>query len=155
MSGTSSFEQLEPLIEHFYARTLLREEWNHRAHLGVALRVLRESARESSPAACPEAALNHLRREITAYNQSIGLENGPFSGYHETLTRFYLGATTAFLAEYDASGADDEDELWAQLIAKWGDKNAVFAYYSRRYLLSPSASACFAPPDLRPFPFQV
>lgn len=96
-----------------------------------------------------------LPREVSAYNTASGVENGPFSGYHETLTRFYLRVVAAFLraADLRADETAGDDGLWAQLGEEWGDKNAVFAYYSRRYLFSPSTRARFAPPDLRPFDF--
>lgn len=139
-SGISSSEHLETLVAHFEARTLPREAWTHRAHLGLALWTLQRFS--------PEDSLEFLRREISDYNQEIGVINGPFSGYHETMTQFYLRAVAAFLKQQN--NENDLDELWAQLSEKWGDRNAIFAYYSRRHLFSPSTRAHFAPPDLRP-----
>lgn len=137
-----TLENLESVVAHFQAHTLPRENWNHRAHLGLALWTLRRFSFDES--------LEWLRREITDYNESVGIHNGPFSGYHETLTQFYLRAVAACLKELEST---DADTLWAQLSEKWGDKNAIFAYYSRRHLFAPSTRAHFAPPDLRPLDF--
>ena len=145
-SGISNSERLENLIAHFEARTLPRQKWTHRAHLGLALWTLQHFS--------PNEALEYLRREIPAYNESIGVINGPFSGYHETMTQFYLRAVAAFLSQQNKTPeTPDCEEVWEQLAQKWGDRNAIFAYYSRRYLFSPSTRAHFAPPDLRPLDF--
>ncbi|HEX8464618.1 MAG TPA: hypothetical protein VF627_08370 [Abditibacterium sp.] len=134
---------LETLIHQFHARTLPREAWNHRAHLGVALWTLRRFP--------IEAALQELRVGIVVYNASGGVESGPFSGYHATITQFFALAVADFLLH--DSNCDDEDELWAQLNEKWGDKSLIFSFYSRRALFSPASRAAFAPPDLAPLPF--
>ena len=98
-----------------------------------------------------EEALERLRVGIGAYNASIGVESGPFSGYHATITRFFALAVEEFLL-HNPDG--DDDELWAQLNEKWGDKTRIFGFYSRRYLFSPASRASFAPPDLRLLPFD-
>ena len=143
MNGISSSDRLEDLVAQFRARILPREKWNHHAHLGVALWVLQRMPLDD--------ALVWLEREISAYNAATGVENGPFSGYHETLTQFYTRAVAAFLEQNRDAVAGDA--LWEQLIEKWGDKNAVFAFYSRRGLFSPASRARFAPPDRCPLPF--
>ena len=144
MNGISGSESLETLVARFHGRDLPRREWTHRVHLGVALWTLQRFPFE--------AALKLLRSEIQSYNESIGLANDPFSGYHETLTQFYARAVAAFLKhrQHEATGSD---ELWAQLQQQWGDKNAIFTYYSRRHLFSPRTRAEFTPPDLRPLDF--
>jgi len=65
--------RLETLVAHFQTRTLPCQNWTHHAHLGVTLWTLRRFS--------PEESLERLRREITAYNESCGVVNGPFSGY--------------------------------------------------------------------------
>ncbi len=139
---------LETLVAQFHQQSLPREAWTHRAHLGVALWTMQHFPFDQ--------ALERLRREIKAYNESVGVVNGPFSGYHETLTHFYLRAVATFSAQLSAEKSGnktDLDDLWMQLAEKWGDKNAIFAYYSRRHLFSPSSRARFAAPDLRPLDF--
>jgi hypothetical protein len=134
---------LSLLIEQFQARTLPRELWNHQAHLGVALWMLRHFEFDE--------AINQLRRDIRAYNESIGVENGPFSGYHETITQFFARAVQNFLAQHPQE--ENNEKLWSELVTEWGNKNLVLGYYSKRYLFSPSARVQWSEPDLRPFNF--
>jgi hypothetical protein len=133
---------LETLVVQFHDHTLPRESWTHRAHLGLALWALRHFEFD--------AALAHLRVEISAYNGSVGVENGPFSGFHSTITHFFLRGVQHSLAEM---GEENWDEQWAWLTEIWGEKNVIFRYYSRRHLFSPSSRAQFAPPDLKPLDF--
>ena len=46
----------------------------------------------------PEASVHHLRRAIRAYNEATGTPNTSTSGYHETLTRYYVQAVHAAAA---------------------------------------------------------
>jgi hypothetical protein len=133
---------LETLVAQFHDHTLPRESWSHHAHLGLALWALKRFEFE--------AALAHLQVEITAYNRSVGVENGPFSGFHVTITHFFLQAVQHSLLQMEV---EDLDEQWSKLTEIWGEKNVIFRYYSRRHLFSPSTRAHFAPPDLRPLDF--
>jgi hypothetical protein len=139
----SSDYPLATRVEQFQARTLPHEQWNHEAHLCIALWTLHHFEWDE--------AIFRLRQEISSYNESIGVHNGPFSGYHETITHFFARAVQHFLRQHPEE--EDLEKLWPALISQWGDKNLVLRYYSKRYLFSPATRAQFAPPDLRPFDF--
>jgi hypothetical protein len=122
--------------------SLPRPAWNHRAHLTVALTVARRlTAAERLPA---------IRRAILRYNAAAGIESTPDSGYHETLTVFYMQVVELHVLRFPppASVAEDANLLYAE----WGDRELPLRYYTRERLFSREARAGWLPPDLRPLP---
>jgi hypothetical protein len=121
-------------------RTLPKGEWTHHAHLRAGLwHVMQHGA---------VAALELLRARITAYNESVGTANTDSSGYHETITRFYVIVIDRFLSAADRSL--DVDALADQLIAAHGDRRLPLHHYSESRLFSPVARRSWVEPDLRP-----
>ena len=132
----------ERLVEAFIARTLPKREWTHEAHLRVGLwHVLRYA---------DSTALPLLRERIRAYNEATGVPNTETSGYHETITRFYLHVIRRFVQSVD--GSRPIDELAWSLIEQCGDRILPMRYYSRERLFSPGARAAWIEPDLAPLP---
>ena len=122
--------------------SLPRHAWNHRAHLTVALTVARRlTALERLPA---------IRRAILGYNAAVGIESTPDSGYHETLTVFYMQVVELHVLRYPTPASIAED---ANLLhAEWGDRELPLRHYSRERLFSREARAGWLAPDLRPLP---
>jgi hypothetical protein len=121
-------------------RTLPKSEWTHEAHLRVGLwHVVHHG---------PAAALELLRARISAYNVSVGTLNTDTSGYHETITRFYVMVIERFLSDEDR--AADLDQLAGRLIAALGDRRLPLRHYSEQRLFSVVARHSWVDPDLRP-----
>jgi hypothetical protein len=119
-------------------RTLPKEQWTHEAHLRVGLwHVVHFDAPE---------ALVLLRHRISRYNESVGTPNSDTSGYHETITRFYVSLIAWFASGQDRS--DPLDALARRLIEKYGDRDLPFRYYSRDRLFSVEARRGWVEPDL-------
>ncbi len=132
----------ECLVEAFVARTLAKRDWTHEAHLRVGLwHALRYA---------DGAALNLLRERIRAYNDATGVANTTSSGYHETLTRFYLHIIRHFIGSADLRRPIDE--LARSLIEQWGDRDLPLRHYSRERLFSAAARSEWIEPDLAPLP---
>jgi hypothetical protein len=130
----------ERLAEQFVAKTLPTAEWTHHAHLKVGMwHVL---------AYGPEEALRLLRERIRAYNEATGGVNSDESGYHETITRFWVQRIDGFLSHTDRGAPIDE--LADALIAELGDKRLLRNFYSRDRLESVVARREWVEPDLRP-----
>src|SRR5205814_9456832 len=71
------------------------------------------------------------------------------SGYHETITMFWLEMVRRFFAE--AAGSKSMLSLANRLAAKFVDKNVINQYYSAALLASAEAKADWVEPDLKPF----
>jgi hypothetical protein len=121
-------------------RTLPKSEWTHEAHLRTGLWHVHAHG--------AVAALELLRQRISAYNESVGTLNTDTSGYHETITRFYVTVIDRFLAAADRSL--ELDDLARELIAGYGDRELPLYHYSEGRLFSPVARSSWVEPDLRP-----
>lgn len=130
----------EQLVEAFLACTLPRQEWTHHAHLRVGLWHLLHLG--------PDEALAQLRERIQRYNLSIGGANTATSGYHETITRFYVWLIARFVASADRSLP--LDTLADELIRCHGDRDLPLRYYTQDRLQSVAARLCWLEPDLLP-----
>jgi hypothetical protein len=131
--------ETESIAEALTARTLPKAEWTHEAHLRAGLWHVRQHG--------AAAALELLRARITAYNESVGTRNTDTSGYHETITRFYVTIIDRFLAANDR--AMPVDDLAARLLAEYGDRRLPMRYYSEGRLFSVVARRSWVEPDLR------
>ena len=131
--------ETERVAQALIDRTLPKAEWTHEAHLRAGLWHVRQHG--------AAAALELLRARIFSYNESVGTENSDTSGYHETITRFYVTVIDRFLAANDR--AMPVDDLAARLLAELGDRRLPMRYYSEGRLFSPVARRSWVEPDLR------
>lgn len=131
--------ETERIAQALIEQTLPKAEWTHEAHLRAGLwHVLQHGA---------PAALELLRARISSYNESVGTRNTDTSGYHETITRFYVTVTDRFLAANDR--AMPIDDLAARLLTELGDRRLPMRYYSEGRLFSVVARRSWVEPDLR------
>lgn len=134
----SNFISVESLAQQFIARTLPKSQWTHETHLRVGLwHVLHHGEQK---------AMDLLRERIHAYNESVGTSNTETSGYHETITKFYVMKIDRFLATADRTLSIDE--LAVQLLARYGGRDLPLTYYSCGLLFSTQARLHWVEPDL-------
>ncbi len=122
----------DAILAGFTLRTLAHADWDHEAHLTICWYTVRHLG--------PAGALAYLRREIPAFNGSIGIENTPTSGYHETLTRYFV----------DAVADADADEPSTLFVDPTCTRDAPLRHWSRERLFSTEARAAWCAPDLEP-----
>ncbi len=134
----ASEDELISLIQGFQACTLTHDEWNHRAHLAVASCYVHDSRQQ---------ALDLIRAGIKRLNMSQGVVDTPTSGYHETITRFWV----AMISEL-AHASSPRLVLVNLALEKFADKHFVLGYYSRERIMSAEARAGWVEPDLQPLP---
>jgi hypothetical protein len=128
------------LVTAFESCELPRAEWTHAAHLTVALWY-----HLTVPS---EEVIDRVREGIKRFNAAHGIATTPTCGYHETMTLFWIAIVAKYLREL--RGLDYSFVALANgLIARYGDKNLPFTYYSRERLFSPEARARWCAPDLR------
>ena len=78
------------MIAEFESCTLPRCEWNHQAHLTIALWYLNLYDEQE--------AINRVRQGIQRYNEAMGIRTTKDSGYHETLTLFWVRMVSHYLS---------------------------------------------------------
>ncbi len=132
--------ETERIARALIDRTLPKAEWTHHAHLRAGLWHVAEHG--------PVMALELMRERIRSYNESVGTANSDTSGYHETITRFYVTVIDRFLSAADQRG--DLDTLARQLIEEYGDRRLPLRHYSEARLFSVVARRSWIEPDLRP-----
>ncbi|HKX84726.1 MAG TPA: hypothetical protein VJL58_10940, partial [Pyrinomonadaceae bacterium] len=131
-------EDIYLLVRSFEDRTIKKSEWTHSAHLAIGLFYLR---------ILPFAvAKNVLRDGIYWLNDKHGTPNTDDSGYHETLTVFWLKRIWNFLDERDWTNA--MAPLANELISQFRDPNLPLRFYTKELLYSPKARRDYCPPDL-------
>jgi hypothetical protein len=124
--------------EGLLARTLPRAEWTHEAHLAATAWLVLER---------PDIDLDaDLPGIIRRYNESVGGRNTDMEGYHETITRVFLAAVRAHVAETD--GLELCARVNALLLSERGHRDWPLGLYSPERLFSVEARRAFIPPDL-------
>jgi hypothetical protein len=134
-----SDEEIRSLVSGFEACSFHPSEFRHHQHLAVVLWYI---------ANLPYAdASEKMKRGIQRLAALYGK-----TGYHETITEFWLRAVRGFLPEGERS--ESVATLANQIIEKYADKNLILNYYSPELLASPEAKSVWVEPDLKPLPFS-
>lgn len=133
-----SAEAIAALYDAFRACTLPKTCWTHAAHIVAAACLIREAG--LGPARSDMPAL------IRAYNDATGVENSRTSGYHETLTQFFLSEIDAFLEDHE--GETVESAVAALLASPIASNDYALRFYEPETLLSPIARRRWIRPDL-------
>lgn len=131
-------DEINLLVKSFEERTLSKTDWTHAAHLTVGLYYCFHH---------PFGVAKNLMRDgIYWLNDSHGTPNTESSGYHETITIFWLETVAKFVD-------DNQDEkslavLANKLLEVCNNSKLPLEIYSRELLFSPEARAHFVAPDL-------
>jgi hypothetical protein len=131
--------EIDSLIHAFQECSLPRSQWTHEAHLTVALWYLFYDSESE--------AIDAIRNGIKHYNSVRGIESTKDSGYHETLTLFWVQKIRQYLAGELRNRSIVN--IANGLIAKYADRTLPFSYYSRDRLMSAEARSSWVEPDLR------
>ena len=133
-----SEDEMRSLVSEFEACSFHPSEFRHQQHLAVVLwYVANLPYAEAS-----EKMKLGIQRLAARYGKT---------GYHETITEFWLRMVRGFLPEGNHTGSIAV--LANQLLKKYADKNLILDYYSPELLASPEAKANWLEPDLKPLPF--
>lgn len=132
-------DQICLLVDKFKNKTLLKENWTHQAHLTVAVWYVKNY--EFYDAIC------RIKSGIMNLNTVHNTENTGNSGYHETLTIFWMKIVELFVK----SNINYNTE---QLVNKFlkstlSNKDLPFKFYTKELLLSVSPRSLYFEPILR------
>jgi len=121
-------------------RFLSSNDWNHRAHLIVAMWYVFHYPGSPWHAVCM------LKPKIIHNNISLGVENTEVVGYHETRTCFWVIELHNFYKEHSRLTFE---HVLEKLLAneKFLDQKYIEVFYSKKVLNSVRARACYIPPD--------
>ncbi len=131
-------QEFEDFLAAFESLCLPKPRWTHHAHLAVALWYVRRET--------PAQALQVVRRNIRAYNASVGTINDDHNGYHETLTQLYLRGVRAYTQQH--AQAPLLDSLTALLKSPMARSDWPLKFYSKDRLFSVAARRDWIEPDL-------
>ena len=129
-------EEIRTLVESFEACAFHPSEFRHYQHLTVALWYVRHLPF----ATASEKITTGIRRLAETYGKT---------GYHETITLFWLRIVAAFAGEHEQLALP---ALANALIDKCADKDLISHYYSSDLLAFPKAKAEWVEPDLQTLP---
>jgi len=138
-SWLASEQSLDDFLAGFYDGSFPITWWTHGAHVGMAAAIL-----WTTPVA---RAVDVIRDGIKRYNLSQGGQNTETSGYHETLTRLWIGAVAATMTTLP----QDITRLHAvrQVYRAYARRSAFFRdWYPFDLLKSSSARKEWVAPDL-------
>ena len=134
--------EAEELINKFLRCNLPKGEFTHEAHLLTALFLLSRHGDNTLPV---------IRKHIADYLASIGVENTDTSGYHETLTIYWLWAVKKRFADEKGEvhwNQDNVDDLLEDFDLT--ERNQWLQYYSKELMMSVKARKNYVEPDLKP-----
>jgi flavin reductase (DIM6/NTAB) family NADH-FMN oxidoreductase RutF len=138
----SSRSAFEAFIRSWEFGRLPKAEWNHAAHVAVCAYYAIE---------CPEDAYKRTSEGIRRYNEATGVPNTAESGFHETLTRFWVAVVKKFLESHSDSwkGAVDAVEVLGE------ERDLHHLYYSFDVVRDATARRTWVAPDLNgPYVFD-
>ena len=130
-----SDDEIRSLVNEFETCSFHPSEFKHYQHLAVALWYVANL----SYADASERMKRGIQRLAASYGKT---------GYHETITVFWLRVVRGFLT--GSAGVDSIAVLANQLIEKYAEKNLILDYYSTELLASTEAKSDWVEPDLKP-----
>jgi hypothetical protein len=134
--------EVEALVQGFENGTLPDSEFNHPAHLTVALSYLHRSR-----LTVPEATAR-MRAALYRFLDIYGQDRWK---YNETITLFWIKLARSFLDRTDTARAIID--LTNEMIESFGHSQLIYSYYSKKRLLSEEARKAWVEPDLKPLDF--
>jgi len=132
--------QIETLVQSFEAATLLDSEFNHHAHLTVALWYLTRL-----PYLDAVASMRTRIQHFAAAHHHDHL-------YHETITLFWMKLARQYLDSVESDQTLPKIVYGA--LQQIGDAQLMVKHYSHASLFSPEARRDWIEPDVLPLPFE-
>jgi len=126
--------EITALVRAFETCEIHPAEFKHYQHLAVALCYVTEFPYDD--------AVGRMRSGIQKLAAAYGK-----TGYHETITLFWLAMTRDFVAT--ASPESSLHVLANELAEKFADRNFILNYYSEALLGSAEAKRRWVEPDLK------
>ena len=134
--------QMEAVVRGFENCTLPISEFNHAAHLTVALCYLHQDQLTE-----PEAT-TRMRAAIYRFLDHYGQDR---QIYNETITLFWVKLVRSFLDQTDR--ARPVGEIANEMIESLGSSQLIYNYYSKERLSSDESRKAWVEPDVKPLDY--
>ncbi len=136
-----TLEKTTRLIEQFENCTLPKERWTHEAHFIMAFWYCLQYPLPT--------AVHKIRDGIKKYNVGVGGQNTDSSGYHETITLFYISAIANFII---ANGITElsTHHINGLLQQPFIARDYAYRFYTKEQLTSVEARRIWIEPKLQP-----
>ncbi len=134
--------EVEAIVYGFENCTLPDSEFNHPAHLTVALSYLHVTR-----LTVPEAT-KLMRAAIYCFLKHHGHDS---QIYNETITLFWVKQVHSFLEQTDTTRPIKD--IANEMIESYGSSRIIYEYYSKEHLSSDEARDAWIEPDVRPLDF--
>ena len=135
--------KIKHLVQQFKSLKLPKAQWTHEAHIIVGTYNYLNFGFEGG--------LERMRKEIQRYNEATGVKNSDTSGYHESITIFYMRMIATLVNEVVAGKLglnSPETEIYSHVLnSRLLDKTLLFEYYSKELIFSVTARRKWVPPD--------
>lgn len=123
------------MFDAFINGRLSKDEWTHEAHLTTCWVALQGRT--------PQDALSMLRGSIRTHNCGVGTPNTDTTGYHESLTVYYVTAISQISHLPSANTLASPDCT----------RVAPLQYWTKDCLMSTEARMAWVAPDVSPLPW--
>ncbi len=129
-------EEALDFVQQFLQKTLPKSEWTHEMHLMIGFYMVITHKNE---------AMAHIRQAIWAYNEAVGTINSDTSGYHETITAFWIDEITFFCKKNNLTRFDETTLDVFVFEERFADRNLFLEYYSKETIRSTEARKTLIP----------
>ena len=128
--------EIDDFLAAFESGTLPKERWTHATHLLAGACYVHRLGQSS--------AINHMRRCVRRYNEAVGGKNTATSGYHETITVFWIKVLDALLLHAQPIA---RAEFAALAVERFTPQRDLFRrFYDFDVIASTEARAEWTPP---------
>jgi hypothetical protein len=133
-------EEIDAFLHAFESCTLSKSEWTHAAHIFTGACLVHTLG--------GEAALDRMRPAIRRYNEFVGGQNTPTSGYHESVTVFWIKLLATFHRDTEPT---TRAAFAARAVEHFATQRGLFArFYDFDLVASTEARQRWIPPTLEP-----
>ena len=140
-SEYQELEEIKTLVDQFVTKTLPAKAWTHNAHLTVGLWYVSKFGKQETASQMP----NLIRK----YNESLGNVNSDTTGYHETITQYWIWLLDCYWQQVreKMSLVNACNYL---ISSSFGNPSSFLTFYSKPIIFSIDARTTFIEPDLQP-----
>jgi hypothetical protein len=127
------------LVASFEDCSLPKEDWSHEAHLLAGMMMcLRYD----------KTAYFEMKKRVIRFNEAVGTINSDSSGYHDTITLYWIWVIYDFCKKNNITAFDQYAVDTLLMSEELAERNTFLTYYSKEKIMSVEARLNIVFPDL-------